>query len=215
MDVSEETKAPQEDTAWRTRLAAAIAQLPEHVDLPYEYTPEGQRMATFRKMCPKKFMQKIERHLLPDAESFDRVALWDGSFPGPIAYGGADTAKTRATWSALGRLYVKQNKPFAWFPIKRLLTEMETYDKSGDVHEFFRKYAHFPVLMVDDVEKLNWDFGSNVELLFAFYDWIYRESRPCLSSTNKPPEWWEERVGEGLTRRLFKDGHFAVEFRKS
>ena len=46
--MSDDLKGMQEDTAWRTRLAAAIAQLPEHVDLPYEYTPEGQRMATFR-----------------------------------------------------------------------------------------------------------------------------------------------------------------------
>ena len=41
--MSDDLKGMQEDTAWRTQLLSAIAQLPEHVDLPYEYTPEGQR----------------------------------------------------------------------------------------------------------------------------------------------------------------------------
>lgn len=212
--MSDDIKGMQEDTAWRTQLLSAIAQLPDKVEVPYEYTPEGQRMDGFKRVCPEKFKQRIRRELLPDPIAFDRVALWDGSFPGPMAYGGADTAKTRATWSALGRLYVRQNKPFAWFPIKRLITEMAGYDETGSLHDFFRKYAHFSILMVDDCEKFNWDFGSNAELFFAFYDWIYREERPCISTSNKDAEWFADKAGEGVARRLFKDGHFAVEFKK-
>ena len=214
MDVSDDIKGMQEDTAWRTQLLSAIAQLPDKVEVPYERTPEGERMATFRKMCPPQFMCKVDRSLLKDPAAFDRVSQWDGSFPGPMAYGAADTAKTRSVWIALGRLYVRQNKPFAWFPAKRLLSEMHEADEAGALDSFFRRYSHYPVLMVDDLEKINWDFGSNTELIFSFYDWVYREKRGCLTTSNKDREWWEEKTGEGLTRRLFKDGHFAVEFKK-
>ena len=204
--------APAPD--WREVFARACQDLPDEVVVPYELTPEGQRLKEFKRVCPEKFFVKIDRALLPYPEQFDRVAKWDGTFPGPMAWGAADTAKTLAAWSVMGRLYVKQNRPFAWFPAKRLITEMHEADEGGDLNNFFRRYSHFRVLMVDDVEKVNLEFGSTIELLFAFYDWVYRSRIPCITTSNQGPDFWDAKMGEGMTRRLFKDAHYAVEFPK-
>ena len=208
-----DTTPAVKEADWRTAFLAAKECLPDEAPpLPYELTPEGQRMASFKRICPTQFLAKIDRTLLPLPELFDRVAMWDGQFPGPCAAGLTDTGKTRATWSALGRLYVRENKPFAWFPVKRLTTELAKYEETGHADEFFRQYDHFKILMVDDADKINWDFMSNQESLFAFYDWIYRSKKPCITTTNKSREWWAKKMGDAFARRLFDDAHFAVNF---
>jgi len=212
MAMSTEQKEP-EIPAWRTAFEAAISTLPDEAPpLPYDLTPEGQRWASFKRICPTQFIPKIDRAQLPKPEQFDRVANWDGSFRGPCAFGLTDTAKTRAAWWALRQLYVRENKPFAWFPVKRLTTELSKYEETGHADEFFRQYDHFKILMVDDADKINWDFMSNQESLFAFYDWIYRSKKPCITTTNKTHEWWAKKMGDAFARRLFDDAHYSVEF---
>ena len=112
----------------------------------------------------------------------------------------------------MGRLWVKGAKPFAWFPVRRMVTELERYDKSGSPDEFFRAYSFFKVLMVDDADKINWAFESHGQMLFTFYDWIYRNRIPCITTTNKSRKWWADAMGDAFARRLFNDAHFAVEF---
>jgi len=198
--------------AWRAAFEAAIAHLPESVTIPYELTDEGQRLAKFKRVCPPEFCVKIDRAKLNHAAPFDNVAQWDGRFKGPCAVGGTGSGKTRAAWSALGRLYVRENKPFAWFPVKRLMSEIAWYVEHGQTDAFFRGYDMFSVLMVDDVDKINWQFESNQEALFAFYDWIYRSNKPCITTTNQTAKWWANKMGDAFTRRLFDDAHFAVKF---
>jgi hypothetical protein len=207
-----ETLKECEIPPWRALFEAACANLPENPEIPYELTPEGQRLTKFRRVCPPEFCVKIDRAKIPSAEKFDAVAKWAGVFPGPCALGSTGAAKTRAAWSALGRLYVRENKPFAWFPVKRLMSEMAWYVEHGQTDAFFRNYDMFSVLMVDDVDKINWQFESNQEALFCFYDWIYRSNKPCITTTNQPREWWERKMGEAFTRRLFDDAHFLVQF---
>ena len=200
-------------TDWRTTFLAACQTLPEVAPVPpYESTPEGRRWASFKHVCPPQFIPKIDRTLIPHPAPFDAVANWDGRFPGPCAFGPTDTAKTRAAWWALRQLYVRGNKPFAWFPVRRLITELKKFADTGYADEFFRQYDHFSVLLVDDVDKVNWDFTSDTEALFAFYDWVYRSKKPCISTTNKPREWWDKMMGEAFSRRLFIDAHYAVKF---
>lgn len=191
----------------REQMRAAFEQLPEKVEIPFERTPEGERQAQFIRLLKDgapEFLQKINRALLPNAAAFDRVALWDGRFPGPCAVGSTDTAKTRAAWSALGRLYVRENRAFAWFPARRLVTELDRYTTANVADEFFRAYDFFPILFVDDVDKINWQFESEKAALFAFFDWVYRKNKPCITTTNKPRAWWIERMGEAFARRLFE-----------
>lgn len=197
---------------WVAAIKAAFATLPETVEIPYALTPEGERMAGFKRICPEEFWRKIDRTRLPNAKAFDAVALWAGGYPGPCAVGKTDTAKSRAAWSALGRLYVKENRPFAWFPVRRLATELGRYEERGAADEFFRAYSHYRVLLVDDVDKINWQFDSHKEQLFAFYDWVYRTNKPCITTTNKDRAWWANKMGDAFVRRLFDDAHFEVKF---
>lgn len=195
-------------------LRANLEALPDAVNLPERLTPEYERMEKFKKVCDARFLHKIDRAKLANPRAFDRVADWNGSFPGPLAIGPTGLAKTRAAWSALGRLWVREGKAFAWFPVKRLITEFERYESKGYADEFWKAYSppRFKVLFVDDIDKLNWQFESQGASLWAFYDWVYRAEIACITTTNKPEEWWEEKMGEAFVRRLFTDSHFQVKF---
>lgn len=207
------TTPPVEFAAIRAKLLAAAALLPESPQIPYNLTPEGERWAKFKKVCDERFHPKLDYSLIKNRAAFDRIAVaWDGSSPGPCAVGGTGEGKTRAAWWALRRLYVVGNKPFAWFPARRLCSVMDSYESRHCADEFFRAYDFFKVLFVDDVEKINWDFKSNTELLFSFFDWVYRTKKPCVVTTNRGRDWWTDKMGEAFARRLFDEAHFEVTF---
>lgn len=173
---------------------------------------KAERLARFRRVCPEEFRQKINPKLLINRAAFERVAAWDGKFPGPIATGPTGTAKTRAAWSALGRLCVGEQRNFVWFPVKRLITEFIRYESKDLADEFWRNNRGYHALFVDDIDKINAQFESELAALFQFYDWVYREHRPCITTTNKDRSWWANLMGDAFARRLFDDAHTAVKF---
>lgn len=198
---------------WEDVIKEAFSELPEQAPpLPFNMTPEGQRFLEFSRICPIEFTEAIENTRLPNSSAFSRVVQWDGVFPGPMASGATGTAKTRAAWAALKRLHIDKAKTFAWFPVKRLLNEFNKYEAANLGQEFYKQYSYQSVLFVDDIDKINWSFDSESAALFQFYDWVYRENRPCISTTNRPAAWWSEKMGEAFTRRLFTDAHFHVDF---
>jgi hypothetical protein len=210
--------------AAREQLKAAFAQLPEKVEVPVALTPLGERRAKIvhlmRENAPA-FLQRVDRAKLRNPDAFDKVAQWDGSFPGPCAMGSTSTGKTRAAWSALYRLYVhtpiviegvEVGRAFEWFPVRRLVSELGKYEERGETEDFFRMRDFFSILFVDDLDKINWNFDTQKTALFAFYDWIYRKQKPCVTTTNKDRSWWVDMMGEAFTRRLFDDAHFTVNF---
>jgi DNA replication protein DnaC len=174
---------------------------------------EADRLASFRKICPPEFMERVNRARLTDGEAFDQVAAWSGKFPGIIASGPTGSAKTRSCWSALGRLNVREGRSFAWFPVKRMVTEFQKFESKDLADEFWKWYSKWEILVVDDLDKINWQFNSEPAALFQFYDWIYREKRPCLTTTNHGRNWWSDKMGDAFARRLFDDAHVAVNFR--
>lgn len=210
---SQRTAKKEGGMEWEEVLRTVKDCLPETVPpLPYELTPEGKRMSDFKNICPEEFCQKIDPTQMPNTDAFGRITAWQGGYPGILAHGDTDTAKTRAAWSVLGRLYVKQGKSFTWFPVKRLIDEMSRYEKKDLASEFYKQLDFYDLVMVDDIDKINWQFDKAPEFLFQFYDWIYREHRPCITTTNKNREWWIEKMGEAFARRLFQDAHTAIDF---
>lgn len=197
----------------RAELAATLAKLPDKVEIPYDQTPEGQRATKFAAILPERFRGPIDYGMVRKRVPFDRVLNWDGRFPAPAATGLSGYGKTFASWWALRRLYVVENKAFAWFPVRRLVTELERYEKAGCADEFFRSYNLFPILFVDDVDKINWDFESEAQMLFAFFDWVYRTQKPCIATTNRDRAWWKAKMGDAFVRRLFDEACMEVEFR--
>lgn len=172
----------------------------------------NERLARFRRVCPPEFMQRIDRAQLTNPDAFDRVARWEGTFPGPLAHGVTGASKTRAAWSALARMNIDNGRPFAWFPVKRLMTEFARYESKDSADEFWRYYRGFSALLVDDIDKINWQFESEMSALFQFYDWVYRDNRPVITTTNKPRSWWADKMGDAFARRLFDEAHFEVKF---
>ena len=199
--------------AWREQFLVACASLP---DTPPPPSPaalaEANRLAAFRSVCDPEFLKRIDRAELPDPAAFDRVAQWPGTYPGRLATGTTNTAKTRAAWSCLGRLYVRENRPFKWYPVRTLMKALDDEENAGYGADFFRHLGHFPILFVDDIDKINWQFDSTKQQLFAFFDWVYRTRKPCLTTTNKDRAWWANMMGDAFARRLFDDAHETVEF---
>ena len=199
--------------AWREQFLVAWASLP---DTPPPPSPAALaqlgRLAAFRSVCDPEFLKRIDRAELPDPVAFDRVAQWPGTYPGRLATGTTNTAKTRAAWSCLGRLYVRENRPFKWYPVRTLMKALDDEENAGYGADFFRHLGHFPILFVADIDKINWQFDSTKQQLFAFFDWVYRTRKPCLTTTNKDRAWWANMMGDAFARRLFDDAHETVEF---
>lgn len=213
---AKEADLPSTFESARAALIAAFQQAPEKVQVPFHLTPQGERLARFKATVKEtggeRFLEKIDRTKVPNVAAFDAVAKWDGTFPGPCAVGVTGSAKTRASWSALGRLYVYQEKAFEWFTAKRLVGTIARYDAAGHGDEFYRQRDFFPILFVDDIDKINWDFESEAAALFAFFDWVYRKNKACLVTTNRSRKWWTERMGDAFVRRLMTDACREVEF---
>lgn len=172
----------------------------------------GDRLARFRRMCPPEFMCRVDRAQLVNPAAFDRVVAWDGKFKGPMLTGETGASKTRAAWAALYRLHVMEARSFAWFPVKRLITEFVAYEAKNLADEFWRNYRSYNILFVDDLDKVNAAFESEMAALFQFYDWIYREHIPCITTTNNDRAWWVHTMGDAFARRLFDDAQTEVNF---
>ena len=192
------------------QFKSACESLPESVALPYEDTDEGKRLARFRVCCPPEFFHKVNPSLLSNRRAFEAVAGWNGHFRGICATGQTGAGKTRAAWSALGRLWVKENVGFSWWPVRKLILDIG--ESNGDLDGLMYRHAASRVFMVDDIDKLNLQFESNGEALFAFYDYVYRKNVPCITTTNQPRTWWSKKMGEAFARRLFDDAHDTVDF---
>jgi hypothetical protein len=173
---------------------------------------EQERYERFLIASPSEFHKPIDRSLLIAPAAFDTVANWDGRFPGPCAFGATGTSKTRAAWSALGRLWVRRERSFAWFPARHLVISIAKSESKGEAEKVFGENTRMNSIFVDDIDKINWSYDSHMSALFSFYDWIYRENKPCITTTNKDPAWWAERMGDAFARRLFEGAHFAVRF---
>lgn len=191
--------------AWRENM-------PDNPEVPFELTPAGERAAKFKVACPEEFQVTVDRARLKNITAFDRVANWDGHFRGPCASGATGGSKTRAVWQALQRLWCEKNKSFTWFTAKRLVSCMEDDEDRGNFSTFFKNCRSVDLLFVDDLDKINWQFESQTAALFSFYDWVYREHRACVSTTNKDRKWWCEKMGDAFARRLFDDASFEVKF---
>lgn len=210
---------PREKMEW-DQVLSTLGQLP--AETPEEIATReekvrlaelAERQGKFNKICPDEFIRPVQRRLLTDPRAFDECASWNIGFPGVLAVGPTGSAKTRACWQALGRLFVHERKSFAWFPVKRLITEYVRYESKDLAEEFYRNYRHYDMLFIDDLDKFNAQFESESAAIFQFYDWVYREHRPCLTTTNRSRVKWADKMGDAFARRLFDDAHRPVIFK--
>lgn len=171
----------------------------------------GDRLARFRKACPPQFMAKIEPHRLSNPSQFATVAAWKGTFPGFCCLGPTGGGKTRAVWSALGRLCVEEGRTFTWFTAKRLSEVYFEYHMDGEPERFWIDQSRFEILFLDDIDKIEQN-SRNDTLLWEFADWIYRDKRPCISTTNQDRDWWTRRMGESFIRRFMDEAQVEVKF---
>lgn len=206
-----EAKETFEDA--KRALMATFAQMPATAkEIPSADTPEGRRLASFKRVCPEEFCRKVDRLLLTNPEAFDQVCTWDGTYPGPLCVGPTGTRKTGSAWSTLGRLYVKHNFDFTYMPVRKLIVDTQRAEEGSDTAAYFGFLRQRRIIFVDDLDKFNPNFQSEPSALFSFYDWVYSNHVPVIATTNQTREWWEERMGSAFTRRLFADAHKVVQF---
>lgn len=202
--------APADFDAVKRQLLELFDKAPERVEIPYHLTPEGERWAKFKAACDPEFHPKIDYARVKNRHAFDLVANWSGKFPGPCATGPSGTGKTRAAWWALRQLWVKQGIGFSWWPVRKLIQNIE--DCGGSLEGLMYRHQASRIFFVDDADKLNWQYESHAEALFAFYDFVYRQNFPCITTTNKDRQWWVTKMGEAFTRRLMDGACFEVSF---
>jgi|GEM_PF-1642637 len=173
----------------------------------------AQRLDTFKRVCDPKFCTKINRSLLPNADAYDTVFAWDGTSPGPLLVGATGTGKTRSAWSVLGKLNVEHGKSFSFLAASDLVAEIDKVRKQGgSFSEFTAKHRNSELFFVDELEKFTIQFDSQTSAIFDFYNWVYRREIPCITTTNKPRQWWEELMGPAFTRRMFDEAHTLINF---
>jgi hypothetical protein len=197
--------------AFKAALQLATEAARGNVLVAKYYSPEGDRLMRFRRVCPPQFMQRITPTLLTAPASFAEVAKWDGKFPGPLAVGPTGTAKSRAVWSALGRLWVREGRDFRWSSARQMTEKYFEVHMQGDPERFWRALGRFSLWFLDDVDKVEMN-DRNAAVLFEFYDRAYREKRPVIATTNRDRAWWMARMGEAFCRRFFNEVHHAVTF---
>jgi hypothetical protein len=177
----------------------------------FAYLSPTERAHRFYRACPEEFRGPIKKDMLPDALAFQSVADWDGTYPGPIAWGPTNTAKSRAVWVALRRLCIDKAQTFTWHTAKQLTERYFKHHMEGEPEKFWEYFLRTELTYIDDVDKLELN-DRNQGVLFEFYDWAYRDHRPVIATTNKSRAWWVDRMGDAHTRRMFDDAHRAVEF---
>lgn len=195
----------------KRQLQQAFAQLPEKPVIPYHLTEEGQRASQFKVGCPKEFCTAINRNILKNPWAFDQVAKWDGTYPGPLAAGPTGQSKTRAAWSALGRLYVKNGKRITSFTAKRLTEKYFEHHMDGEPQRFWAALSRFDAFLIDDIDKLERN-QRNDTTIFEVLDWIYANHRPVICTTNRDRAWWTDSLGTAFARRMFDECFFSVQF---
>lgn len=176
---------------------------------------DPDRLVLFERVCPGEFRRPLDRSQLKNPGAFEQVAHWNGRYPGPLGVGLTGTAKTRAAWVALRRLFVCSQVPsFRWYIASDLLQRYADARGSGNQLYFLRggSGAYAAPLFIDDLDKINFAFDSETSNLFAIYDAIYRENIPCLATTNQTKAWWAHKMGAHFTRRLFEGAHQVVQF---
>lgn len=193
------------------QLKKAFAQLPENPVIPYHLTEEGHRASQFKAGCPKEFCTAINRNILKNPWAFDQVAKWPGTYPGPLASGPTGQSKTRAAWSVLGRLYVKEGRHITSFTAKRIMEKYFEHHMSGEPARFWSALSRFDVFLLDDIDKFEIN-DRNCTVLFELLDWIYANHRAVVCTNNRPRDWWAEKMGTAFARRMFDEAFFTVPF---
>lgn len=196
---------------FKAKMQEAFANMPENPVIPYHLTAEGIRASQFKTGCPKEFCTAINRNILRNPYAFDQVAKWPGIYPGPLAAGSTGLSKTRAAWSCLGRLYVKEGKRITSFTVKRLLEKYFEHHMDGEPQRFWAAMARFDAFLIDDIDKFEANERNNT-VLFELLDWIYANHRPAICTTNRPRDWWSDKMGTAFTRRMFDEAFFTVQF---
>jgi hypothetical protein len=161
--------------------------------------------------CPAEFQKPIDLSLVRPA--YHTLMKWDGTFPGYCCVGDTNSGKTRACWSVLSAL----SAGFTYYGARDLIDAHwdwhgGMWDKVFGTWRLMHGCHHqLHVMLLDDVDKVAMN-PITTELLFNFYDIVYEEQIPCLSTTNRSRQWWKDKMGEAFTRRFLDDGQKELQF---
>lgn len=174
----------------------------------------GQRMETFRRMCPEQFQDKIDRAKIPNLTAWDLADAWQGTHPG-IWLWSANTgeAKTRMLWRKFGQFHVERGRNIVRITGASLAEEYHDAFSKSRTGGFYADICRCDVVMLDDLDKVplprngvgfsETDQGErNARMLRELFDRFYEVRKPVLVTANESISWFAERIGPSTERRM-------------
>lgn len=162
-----------------------------------------QRLARFSELCPAQFRKRIDRSLLPNLSAWDQADGWDGTFPGLWLWSHATgRGKTRMAWRLYGRHHVDRGKSIIKATGQALAEEYFGYHMDGDPRGFYRWLHRGEILVIDDLDKVDYDDRRYGRMIRELFDEIYSHQWPVIVTANEPIEHFGAVLGASAVRRM-------------
>jgi len=225
---SESTHAVGEMAPWLAEMAAKWQARANDTEL--QKAAEAERLARLReiertrraeredhwlKLCPRDFAEPVDWAQVANPAAFRKVLDWDGSYPGLLLIGPTGTGKSRSAWQVLKKLCVEKPQFFRFYKLRSLLSELAEFEKNGNSRAYSGPNPYYiasgQIVFIDDIDKANRQFHSQISSLWDYYDWIRSERIPSITTTNISLQRWEQEISPSFARRL-KEAHTLINF---
>lgn len=163
----------------------------------------AQRLARFTELCPAQFRKRIDRTLLPNLEAWDAADTWDGAYPGLWLWSHTTgRGKTRMAWRLYGRHHVDRGRSVIKASGQALAEEYFGYHMDGDPRGFYRWLHHGQILVIDDLDKVDYEDRRYGRMIRELFDEIYARQWPVIVTANEPIDYFTSVLGASAVRRM-------------
>ncbi|MBS0229479.1 MAG: ATP-binding protein [Proteobacteria bacterium] len=175
----------------------------EELDQRTREIVRAQRLARFAEVCPRQFRARIQRELLPNLEAWDKADAWDGTSPGLWLWSHeTGRGKTRMAWRHYGRQHVERGRNVIKASGQALAEEYFRYHMDGEPRGFYRWLHHGQVLVLDDLDKVDYEEPRYARMMRELWDEIYAHQWPVLVTANEPISYFRDILGASCVRRM-------------
>ena len=105
-------------------------------------------------------------------------------------------------WRQYGRLHVERGRSVIKASGQALAEEYFGYHMEGEPRGFYRWLHHGQVLMLDDLDKVDYGEPRYARMMRELWDEIYAHQWPVIVTANEPISYFETTLGASCARRM-------------